>query len=54
MNGKYDEWNYNNINKRGLEKTKSLMMSHDNNQVNCVLEIGSQMNIYCMFLEKMY
>lgn len=34
--------------------TKSLMTSHDNNQVNSVVEIGSQMNIYCMLLKTMY
>lgn len=46
--GKYDEWNYKPINRRGLEMTKNLMTSHDNSQVNSVLEIGSQMYIYCM------
>lgn len=30
------------------------MTSHDNNQVNSVLEIGYQMSIYCMLLKTRY
>lgn len=51
---KYDDWNYKHIKKRGLEITRRPMTSHDNNQINSVLEIGSQMDIYCMLLKTMY
>lgn len=30
------------------------MTSHDNNQVNSVLEIESQMSIYCMLFKTMH